>query len=119
VLARQVPCHLSHASSSFCFDYVGDSAVSHFLPRLAWTVTLLFYTSCIAGMCHHTQFLFSVMRSYELPCPGWPGTMTVLIPDFCIALDERHIQPLLEMGVFWTICPGLPHLRSSQSQPPK
>jgi hypothetical protein len=44
MFAREVPHHLSHTSSLFCFGYFGDSA--HILPGLAFAMSCLFYTSC-------------------------------------------------------------------------
>jgi hypothetical protein len=53
-----------------------------FLPRLTWTVILLFYASCGSWDDMHVQQCpaFSTeMVSHRNFCPDWPGTMILPI----------------------------------------
>jgi hypothetical protein len=57
-----------------------------FLPRLAWTVILLFTLLAIArmtGMYHYAQHFSVEMGSCKFFCLGWPGTMILLISASC------------------------------------
>jgi hypothetical protein len=86
---------------------------SCFLPRLAWTTILLFYSYAITGMTGMRQhtWLFSIeIGSHELFCLGWPGTMILLISASCIAWNDR-CATVLNYWLRWEfhkLCSGWP-----------
>jgi hypothetical protein len=57
-LVKQALYHLSHISSLLSAGYFGDEIL--LLPRLTWTLSLLFYTSY-----HHRT------DRHALPCPAF------------------------------------------------
>jgi hypothetical protein len=78
---------------------------SYFLPRLAWTMTLLFYTSYLHWDDRHIPLcpaLFPLRWwSLKLFCRGCPGTMILPISALHIAGKtgvSHHAQLLFEMG---------------------
>jgi hypothetical protein len=93
---------------------------SQFLPRLAWTTILLFYTSCCDWDSRSAPpCLFSVeMRSCWLCVLDWPWTMILLISAqtmssyVCLpcSWDDRHtlyIQLIDWVGGLTNFLPGL------------
>jgi hypothetical protein len=65
------------------------------LPRLGWTLMLLFYTSCYSwdDRCAPTHQIFSVeMVSNHLFCPCGPGT-TILPNSASLVAWDQDIMP--------------------------
>jgi hypothetical protein len=85
MLTRQALYCLS-ASHTFCSGYLEIG--SHFLPRLAWTIVLLFYASHtiaeMTGVHNHFQLFFFywygvLWTLLGFFSPGWPQPIILLI----------------------------------------
>jgi hypothetical protein len=70
---------------------------SCFVPRLAWTTILLFYTSCCGwdDSCTQPWNFFHRDGVSQTNCPTLPVTMILLIS----AWDDRHA--LLKLAIGW------------------
>jgi hypothetical protein len=96
-LARQAFYHLRHTPA--LFTVVILEIGSCFLPRLAKTVILLFYTSSHSWddrhVPPHPAFFLLRWGSQELSCLDWAGMVIFLIP--CSL--GRHLQPLAPTSI--------------------
>jgi hypothetical protein len=83
---------------------------SHFLPKLAWTMIPLFYTSCCCALSYCFPLWWDLANVF---CPGWPGTSVLLISASRIAWDDRHMAPYPAIGGDGGLTNILPRLSSN------
>jgi hypothetical protein len=74
---RQVLCHLNYAPSPYFALVIFQIGTLHFFAQSwPWTVILLIYASCIAGITgarHYTQLVeIGVSPTFFLGCHGTP-----------------------------------------------
>jgi hypothetical protein len=69
----------------------------HFLPRLAWIVTLLIYASCKPWDDRHAAFIPVETRSCKLLFLGCPQTV-ILLNDLSLLSSQGYRPEPLALG---------------------